>query len=59
VSEEEILALAAAVAGSVIEDEGAGPVESIIDFGDTVAREIMIPRTDMVAMQSGLRRDRH
>ncbi len=53
VSEEEILALAqAAVAGSVIEDEERDLIESIIDFGDTVAREIMIPRTDMVAMQS-------
>ena len=53
VSEEEIRALAhAAAAGSVIEDEERDLIDSIIDFGDTVAREIMVPRTDMVAMQA-------
>ena len=51
VSEEEILALAdAAVAGSVLLDDERDLIESIIDFGDTVAREIMVPRTDMVSM---------
>ena len=54
VSEEEILALAhAAAAGSVIEDEERDLIESIIDFGDTVAREIMVPRTDMIALRAG------
>ena len=53
VTEEEILALAdAAVEGSVLEGEERDLIQSIIDFGDTVAREIMVPRTDMVAMQA-------
>jgi len=51
VSEEEILALAdAAVAGSVLLGGERDLIESIIEFGDTVAREIMVPRTDMVSM---------
>ncbi len=52
VSEEELLALAdAAVEGEVLEGGERDLIESIIDFGDTVAREIMVPRTDMVAME--------
>lgn len=53
VSEAEILALAdAAVEGSVLEGEERDLIESIIDFGDTITREIMVPRTDMVVMQA-------
>ncbi len=53
VSEEELLALAdVAVEESVLEGEERDLIESIIDFGDTVVREIMVPRTDMVAMQA-------
>jgi CBS domain containing-hemolysin-like protein len=53
VTEEEIIALAgeAAEAGGIEESERR-LIESIIRFGDTVAREIMVPRTDMVAMQA-------
>jgi CBS domain containing-hemolysin-like protein len=53
VSEQELLALAdAAVEESVLEGEERDLIESIIDFGDTVVREIMVPRTDMVSMQA-------
>jgi CBS domain containing-hemolysin-like protein len=53
VTEEELIALAgeAAEAGGIEESERR-LIESIIRFGDTVAREIMVPRTDMVAMQA-------
>ena len=43
---------------SVIEEEERELIESIIDFGDTVAREIMVPRTDMVACRGRLPRRR-
>ncbi len=49
VSEEELLALAdVAVEADVIEVEERALIRSIIDFGDTVAREVMVPRPDMV-----------
>ena len=52
ITDREILALAAeAVTESVIEDDERHLIESIIDFGDTVAREIMVPRTDMVTLE--------
>ena len=53
VTEEEVLALAgeAAEAGGIDESE-RDLIESIIEFGDTVAREIMVPRTDMVTMEA-------
>jgi putative hemolysin len=35
----------------VIEHEERELIESIIEFGDTVAREIMVPRPDMVAVE--------
>lgn len=51
VSEQELLALAdAAVEGEVIEHEERQLIESIIEFGDTVAREVMVPRPDMVTV---------
>ncbi|MEX0767353.1 MAG: hemolysin family protein [Microthrixaceae bacterium] len=51
VTEEEILALAGEAAEhSVIEESERELIESIIHFGDTVAREIMVPRTDMVTI---------
>jgi putative hemolysin len=53
VTEEEILALAGEAAEhAVIEESERDLIESIIDFGDTVAREIMVPRTDMVSIGS-------
>ncbi|MDP8986996.1 MAG: hemolysin family protein, partial [Actinomycetota bacterium] len=51
VSEEELLALAdVAVEADVIEVEERALIRSIIDFGDTVVREVMVPRPDMVTM---------
>jgi len=51
VSEEELLAMAeAAEASDVIEPEERELIGQIIEFGDTVAREVMVPRTDMVAI---------
>jgi len=53
VSEQEILALAdAAVEEDVIEREERQLIHSIIEFGDTVVREVMIPRPDMVAIEA-------
>lgn len=53
VTEEEILALAEEAAeAAVIEESERDLIESIIDFGDTVVREIMVPRPDMVAIES-------
>lgn len=51
VTEEEILALAEeAMEHAVIEESERDLISSIIDFGDTVVREIMVPRTDMVIL---------
>jgi len=51
VTEEEILALAEEAAeAAVIEESERDLIESIIDFGDTVAREIMVPRPDVVSV---------
>ena len=51
VSEEELLALAdVAVEDEVIEAEERALIESIIEFGDTVVREVMVPRPDMVTV---------
>jgi magnesium and cobalt exporter, CNNM family len=50
-SERELLGMVdAAVEGDVIEHEERELIESIIEFGDTVAREIMVPRPDMVTV---------
>ncbi|MEL0040350.1 MAG: CNNM domain-containing protein, partial [Ilumatobacter sp.] len=49
VSEQEFLGIVEAAAeGEVIEHEERQLIESIIEFGDTVAREVMVPRPDMV-----------
>src|SRR5690606_26109316 len=56
VTEEEILALAeAAVADEVIEEEERELIESIIEFGDTVVREVMVPRPDMITVDTTFR----
>jgi putative hemolysin len=53
VSEEEILALAeVAVEAEVIETSERALIESIIAFGDTIVREVMVPRPDMVTVDS-------
>jgi CBS domain containing-hemolysin-like protein len=49
VSEQELLGIVhAAAQDEVIEHEERELIESIIEFGDTVAREVMLPRPDMV-----------
>jgi CBS domain containing-hemolysin-like protein len=51
VSELELLGIVGAAAeDEVIEHEERELIESIIEFGDTVAREIMVPRPDMVTV---------
>jgi len=51
VTEEEIIALAEEAAeASVIEESERELIASIIDFGDTVVREVMVPRPDVVAV---------
>ena len=53
VSEQELLAMAdAAASQDVIEREERTLIHSIIDFGDTVVREVMVPRPDMVVVGS-------
>ncbi len=48
VSEQELLGIVgAAAADDVIEHDERELIESIIEFGDTVAREVMVPRPDM------------
>jgi CBS domain containing-hemolysin-like protein len=55
-SEEELLAVAeAGVEEGVIEEEERALIESIIEFGDTVVREVMVPRPDMVTVPAGFR----
>ncbi|MBW3556011.1 MAG: hemolysin family protein [Actinobacteria bacterium] len=52
VSEEELLATVdVATDDQVIEREERALIRSIIEFGDTVAREVMVPRPDMVAVE--------
>jgi putative hemolysin len=52
-SEELILAMAdTAAAEDVIEHKERTLIHSIIDFGDTVVRDVMVPRPDMVAVES-------
>jgi CBS domain containing-hemolysin-like protein len=52
VSERELLGIVhAAAQDEVIEHEERELIESIIEFGDTVAREVMVPRPDIVFMR--------
>ena len=52
VSEEELLATVdVATQDETIEHEERALIRSIIEFGDTVAREVMVPRPDMVAIE--------
>ena len=51
VSEQELLAMAdVAAEEDVIEVEERALIRSIIEFGDTVVRAVMVPRPDMVAV---------
>lgn len=55
-SEEELLAVAdLAVEDSVIEAEERELIGSVIELGDTVVREVMVPRTDMVTFMGDFR----
>jgi putative hemolysin len=38
---------------SIIEGDGRKLLQSIVDFGDTLVREVMTPRPDMVAIHGG------
>lgn len=54
-SEQELLAMAdAAVDEDVIERREHEMIHSIIEFGDTVVREVMVPRRDMITVQAGV-----
>jgi len=51
VSENELIALTEeAAAGDEIEDEEREMIESVFALGDTVIREVMVPRTDMLTV---------
>ncbi len=53
---EEFLALAdVAVEDEVLEPQERDLIESVIEFGDTIVREVMMPRTDMTTIVSSLR----
>lgn len=52
-SEEMLLAMAdTAAAESVIEHQERTLIHSIIDFGDTIVRDVMVPRPDMVSVEA-------
>ncbi|CAN5733661.1 hemolysin family protein [soil metagenome] len=56
VSEEELLAVAAeAHESDAIDKDERRLIESIIEFGDTVVREVMVPRPDMVTVSHEFR----
>ncbi|HWE70467.1 MAG TPA: hemolysin family protein [Acidimicrobiales bacterium] len=53
VTESELLAMAdVALEDDVIETEERQLIHSIIEFGDTVVREVMVPRPDMVTVEA-------
>ncbi len=55
ISEQEFLGIVEAAAhDSVIEHEERELIESVIEFGDTVVREIMVPRPDVVTINDDL-----
>lgn len=57
-SDEMLRAMAdTAAAESVIEHQERTLIHSIIDFGDTIVRDVMVPRPDMVAVESRARID--
>ncbi len=53
VTEEELKTLVSVgEEEGVIEEEEKEMIHSIFEFGDTVAREVMVPRTDMIVVES-------
>jgi putative hemolysin len=56
VSEEELLAMVEAAADEeVIEQEERELIGQIIEFGDTIVREVMVPRPDMLSVDADFR----
>lgn len=56
VSEEELLAMVeAAVEEDVLEAEERELIAQIIEFGDTIVREVMVPRPDMLSIDADFR----
>lgn len=52
-SEEEIVAITdAAVAEQVLEKDEGRIIQEVLEFGDTLVREIMVPRPDVLATSS-------
>ncbi len=51
IAEEIKMLVDAGSEGGVIEDEEKEMIYSIFQFGDTLAREVMIPRIDLVALE--------
>ncbi len=50
---EEFIALAdAAVEDDVLDADERDLIESVIEFGDTIVREVMVPRTDMLTIDA-------
>ncbi len=55
-SDDELLAVAEiGVEEGVIEEEERALIESIITFGDTIVREVMVPRPDMITVSAQFR----
>jgi putative hemolysin len=53
VSESELLAMAdVALEDEVIETEERALIHSVIEFGDTIVREVMVPRPDMCTVET-------
>ena len=51
VSEDELIAIAGeAAAGAAIDEEERDLIELVLALGDTIVREVMVPRTDMVTV---------
>ena len=51
VSEQELLGIVQHAASEDVIDRGERElIESVIEFGDTIAREVMVPRTDMATV---------
>lgn len=42
-----------ATESDVIEDDEAEMIQSVFDFGDTLVRAVMVPRTDIVSIEAG------
>ena len=57
-SEEEIVAMTdAAVAEDVLDEDEGEIIHSILDFGDTIVREVMVPRPDVLTASADTKID--